>query len=41
MELSLAHQRKYYEDLHRVLQGNVSKLDTNTLSLPKLENSDD
>lgn len=41
MEQSLAHQRKYYEDLQRVLQGNVSKLDTNTLSLPKLENSDD
>jgi len=41
MEQSLEHQRKYYEDLHRVLQGKVSTLDTSNLSLPKLENSDD
>lgn len=41
MEQSLEHQRKYFEDLQRVLQGNISKLDTTNLSLPKLENSDD
>lgn len=41
MEQSLEHQRKYYEDLQRVLQGNISKLDTTKLPLPKLENSDD
>lgn len=41
MEQSLAHQRKYYEDLQRVLEGKVPMLDTNSLSLPKLENSED
>src|SRR6476661_6091325 len=41
MEQSLEHQRKYYEDLQKVLQGNLSKADTTTLALPKMENSDD
>ncbi|MEO7523801.1 MAG: hypothetical protein ABIT58_06885 [Ferruginibacter sp.] len=41
MEQALQHQHKYYEDLQKVLQGNIVKLDTNNLKLPKLENSDD
>lgn len=41
MEQSLEHQRKYYEDLQKVLQGNVSKLDTTSLTLPKVENSNE
>jgi hypothetical protein len=40
MEQSLAHQQKYFEDLQKVLQGNISKLDTTTLTLPKVEKSD-
>ena len=41
MEQSLLHQRKYYEDLHNVLKGNISRLDTTSLTLPKIENSTD
>ena len=41
MEQALQHQHKYYEDLQKVLQGNIVKLDTNNLKLPKVENSDD
>jgi Mg2+ and Co2+ transporter CorA len=41
MEQSLEHQRKYYEDLQKVLKGNISQLDTNKLALPKVESSDD
>jgi hypothetical protein len=41
MEQALEHQHKFYEDIQKVLQGNVVKLDTNKLSLPKIENTDD
>jgi len=39
MEHSLNLQRKYYDDLQKMLQGNITKLDTTHLTLPKLENS--
>ncbi|MEO7049028.1 MAG: hypothetical protein ABI091_27235 [Ferruginibacter sp.] len=41
MEQALQYQHRYYDDLQKVLQGNISKLDTNRLALPKVENSDD
>ncbi len=41
MEQALQHQHKYFDDLQKVLKGNVVKLDTNNLKLPKVENSDD
>lgn len=41
MEQTLTNQKKYYEDLQRILQGNISKIDTTNLALPKMENSDD
>jgi hypothetical protein len=41
MEQALQYQHRYYNDLQKVLQGNISKLDTNRLALPKVENSDD
>jgi len=41
MERALQYQRKYYEDIQKVLGGNVPQLDTNALDLPKAENLDD
>lgn len=41
MEQSLLHQRRYFEDLQKVLQGSVTRQDTTTLAVPKLENSED
>lgn len=41
MEQALQYQHRYYDDLQKVLKGNISKLDTNRLALPKVENSDD
>jgi hypothetical protein len=41
MDQALRYQQKYYENLQKILSGNISKLDTNNLALPKLENSDD
>ncbi len=41
MEQALQQQHRYFEDLHKVLEGNVVKIDTTRLSLPKIENSDD
>lgn len=41
MEQALLHQHKYFEDLRKVLQGNMVKIDTNRLALPKMESSDD
>ena len=41
MEQALLHEHKYFEDLQKLLQGNIVKMDTNKLSLPKIENSDD
>jgi hypothetical protein len=41
IEQALEYKQKYLNDLQKVLQGNVPKLDTNKLDLPKVENSDD
>lgn len=41
MEQALNHQHKYYEDLQKVLQGKIVKMDTTSLKMPKLENTDD
>ena len=41
MEQALQHQHKYLDDIQRVLQGNIVKIDTNRLALPKIENSND
>jgi hypothetical protein len=39
IEKALQHKEQYYNDLKKVLQGTVTKLDTNKLALPKTENS--
>ena len=41
MEQALQYQHIYLEDIQKVLQGNIVKVDTNKLALPKIENSDD
>ena len=41
MEQALQYQHKYFNDLQKVLQGNISKLDTNKLAIPKVENTDE
>lgn len=41
MEQALVQQHKYFEDLHKVLEGNIAKMDTTMLKMPKLENTDD
>src|SRR6476620_300104 len=41
MEQALQRQHKYLDDIQKVLQGNIVKLDTVQLRLPKVENSDD
>jgi hypothetical protein len=38
MEQALRYKQKYYEDLHKVLKGDLPVLDTNKLTLPKVEN---
>ena len=38
MEQALQYKQKYYEDLHKVLKGDLRVLDTNKLTLPKVEN---
>jgi hypothetical protein len=38
MEQALEYKQKYYDDLHKVLKGNLPVLDTNKLDLPKVEN---
>lgn len=40
MEIALNQQHKYFEDLQKVLKGNIVKMDTTKLNLPKLENKD-
>ena len=39
MEDALKFKQKYYDDLEKVLQGTVTKLDTNKLFIPKIENT--
>lgn len=41
IEQALQYKQQYFNDLQKILQGNVPKLDTNKLNLPKLENSDE
>lgn len=41
MEQALRQQQQYFQDLEKVLKGNVAKLDTNKLNTPRLENIDD
>ena len=41
MEQALKYHQQYYENLQKVLQGTIPKLDTTTLALPKIETSDD
>ena len=38
MEEALKYKEQYFNDLKKVLQGNVPKLDTNKLNLPKADN---
>ena len=41
MEQALNQQHKYFEDMKKVLKGNIVKMDTTRLNLPKLEKSDE
>jgi hypothetical protein len=41
MEQALKYHQQYFDNLQKVLQGNLPKLDTTALALPKLETSDD
>ncbi len=41
MEQALIYKQQYFNDLQKVLNGEVPKLDTNKLNLPKVENSDE
>ena len=38
MENALIYKQQYLNDLKKVLQGNMVKLDTNKLDMPKIEN---
>lgn len=38
MEQALKYNERFYNDLHKVLNGNLPVLDTNKLKLPKVEN---
>ena len=38
IEKALKDNQKFYDDLQKVLQGNIKSLDTNKLELPKVEN---
>jgi hypothetical protein len=38
VETDLKQKQKYYDDLHKVLNGSLPVLDTNKLKLPKVEN---
>ena len=39
MESALKYKQRYYDDLKKVLNGDVPKLDTNKLLLPQVENT--
>jgi len=41
MEQALKYQQQYFENVQKVLQGTLPRLDTATLALPKVETSDD
>jgi len=41
LEKEIRYKDRYFSDLKKVLQGNVTKLDTSKLDLPKLEKADE
>jgi hypothetical protein len=41
IEQALQYKQQYFNDLQKVLEGNVPKRDTTKLNLPKVENSDE
>jgi hypothetical protein len=41
MEQALKYHQQYFDNIQKVLTGTVPKLDTVTLNLPRLEESDD
>ncbi len=41
MENALRDKQLYMDDLKKVLQGNVPKMDTSKLNLPKTDNVDE
>lgn len=41
MEQALRYQDSYLKNIQKVLQGKVTPRDTNTIALPKVDNSDD
>jgi hypothetical protein len=41
IEQALQYKQQYFNDLQKVLEGNVPKRDTTKLNLPKLENTDE
>jgi hypothetical protein len=41
VEEALKYKQHYYDDLQKVLQGNVPRLDTSQLKLPKVENTEE
>ncbi|MBS1511474.1 MAG: hypothetical protein JST86_11575 [Bacteroidetes bacterium] len=41
IEQALQYKQQYYDDLKKVLEGNVPKIDTTKLDIPKVENSDE
>ncbi|MGC4104576.1 hypothetical protein [Ferruginibacter sp.] len=41
LEKDIQYKQQYFNNLQKVLEGNVPKLDTTKLNLPKVENSDE
>jgi len=41
MDRALKYHQQYFNNIQKVLQGTISKLDTTALTLPKTETSDD
>ena len=41
MEQALQNQHKYFDGIHKILEGKTIELDTNRLSLRKMENNKD
>lgn len=41
MEQALRYHQQYFNNVQKVLEGTIPKLDTNALALPKVETSDD
>ena len=41
IEQALQYKQQYFNDLQKVLEGNVPKRDTTKLNLPKVENTDE